>query len=196
MEQTAVPLPRGTNPHRQHSKGFPREGFPSSSQGGWQQHFAIPTSVLCPCPQPVVTPLETPQNLSGGWVQPQLLALLLPSPPASLVQPQHQRGDSSRERQPWIPLDLPPDTSSRRGCSHSTWGLHSHTLPAFPWCFGLLFNQPNSLLGLSTPTTEAGGSGEGGGWLAPMATGCPGAALEFDGSCRFSCSSWVCLVRR
>lgn len=25
---------------------------------------------------PVVTPLETPRNLSGGWVQPQLLALL------------------------------------------------------------------------------------------------------------------------
>lgn len=70
MEQTAVPLPRATNPHGQHSEGFPREGFPSSSQGGWQQSSAIPTSVPseappCSCPQAVVTPWDSTEP---DWV--------------------------------------------------------------------------------------------------------------------------------
>lgn len=69
-EQTVVSLPRGTNPHRQHSEGFLREGFPSSSQGAaQQQRFASPTSAPgevppCPCPRAVVTSLETPHSLT------------------------------------------------------------------------------------------------------------------------------------
>lgn len=113
MEQTAVPLPRATNPHRQHSEGFPREGFPSSSQGGWQQSSAIPTSVpsKAPCPQAVVTPWDsTEPDWVVVWSSPSSWLWSLPSPPASLVQLQRQRGHSSRERQPWIPLDLPPET--------------------------------------------------------------------------------------
>lgn len=139
MEQTVVSLPRGTNPHRQHREGSPREGFPSSSLHTEGGSSALPTPPLsparpCPCPPPVVTSLVTPHNLSGGWVQPQLLAVVLPSSPASLVQLQHQRGDSSRKREPWVPLDL-PHQPFMVSCRHSTWGAAQPRSS----CFSLLF---------------------------------------------------------
>lgn len=193
MEQTAVPLPRGTNPHRQHSEGFPREGFPSSSQGGCTGALTSPP--LPPArPRPAHVPssgdtLETAQHLTGWWPGAAPAPGCAPCIPGAA--PASARG-LQQGKAALDPSGFATRALSMGGCAHSTWGLHSHALPAFPLGFVLLFNQPNSLLGASTPAIEAGGSGEGGGCLAPMSTGCPGAALEFDGrSCRLYCSSRV-----
>lgn len=166
MEQTAVPLPRATNPHGQHSEGFPREGFPSSSQGGWQQSSAIPTSVPskappCPCPQAVVTPWDSTESDWVVAVVPAITPCIPGAAPASARG--LQQGKAALD-----PSGFTTRALITGGCTHSTWGLHCHALPAFPLCFAFLFNQPKSLLGASTPTIEVGGSGEGGGCLAPM----------------------------
>lgn len=133
--------------------------------------------------------LETAQHLTGWWLgaapAPGCAPCIPGAAPASARE--FQQGKAALD-----PSGFATRALSMGGCAHSTWGLHSHALPAFPLGFVLLFNQPNSLLGASTPAIEAGGSGEGGGCLAPMSTGCPGAALEFDGrSCRLYCSSRV-----
>lgn len=162
------------------------KGFPPAAHRGWQAaalcqpHLCPLPAPHCPCPQAAVTSLQTPSSLTEQWLDaasapgcgPYLTSCIPGAAPAS-----------PRERQPWTPPDLPPETTP---AFHG--GLQTQHLGAAKpqsLCFSLVFcfdfNQQNSLLGLSTPKLEAGGSGEGGGCLAPMSTGRPGAALEFGG---------------
>lgn len=167
-------------------KEFPRSRAPRVAAALGQPHLCPQQGPNLPMSPASVTSLGTPRKPSGGWVQPQLLAVV----PA--ITSSSREGTPAGKGSPgylWIYHQTPHQRSTE---GLQAQHLHSHALPAFPLCFVLLFTQQNPLWGLSTPKREAGRSGEGRGCLAPMPTGCPGAALEFGGrSCRFYCSSWV-----
>lgn len=98
----------------------------------------LPQARPCPCPQPVVTSLVTPHNLSGGWVLPQLLAV---APAITSCIPGAAPASARGQQQAKGALGTSGFTTrhltslSWVGCRHSTWGAAQPRSS----CFSLLF---------------------------------------------------------